>query len=81
MAHDIICINTDNNFVENPGQPEKNDHHIKDQLEKQKKGTNHWKPELASNSEEAVAADRNNEGKDPKQLAKETAGHAEEKHK
>ncbi|PNP37956.1 hypothetical protein TGAM01_v210065 [Trichoderma gamsii] len=34
------------------------EHHKKDSLEKQKKGSGHWKPELASDSEEAVKADR-----------------------
>ncbi|KAL7921557.1 hypothetical protein ACQKWADRAFT_295376 [Trichoderma austrokoningii] len=34
------------------------DLHKKDSLAKQKKGSGHWKPELASDSEEAVRADR-----------------------
>ncbi|UKZ71668.1 uncharacterized protein TrAtP1_012620 [Trichoderma atroviride] len=34
------------------------DLHKKDSLAKQKKGSGHWKPELASDSEEAVKADR-----------------------
>jgi hypothetical protein len=34
------------------------DHHKRDSLEKQKQGKGHWKPELASDSEEAVKADR-----------------------
>ncbi|KAK4068881.1 hypothetical protein H0G86_011119 [Trichoderma simmonsii] len=34
------------------------DHHKQDSLAKQKKGSGHWKPELASDSEEAVRADR-----------------------
>ncbi|KAL7928869.1 mitochondrial carrier protein PET8 [Trichoderma chlorosporum] len=34
------------------------DVHKKDSLAKQKKGSGHWKPELASDSEEAVKADR-----------------------
>lgn len=40
--------------------PETNDFdkHKKDSLDKQKRGTGHWKPELASDSEEAVKADR-----------------------
>ncbi|KXJ86719.1 hypothetical protein Micbo1qcDRAFT_208843 [Microdochium bolleyi] len=36
--------------------PEK---HKQDSLAKQKSGKGHWKPELASESEEAVKADRN----------------------
>ncbi|KAH7133903.1 hypothetical protein EDB81DRAFT_950126 [Dactylonectria macrodidyma] len=39
---------TDNNY----------DRHRQDSLAKQKKGTGHWKPELASDSEEALHADR-----------------------
>jgi hypothetical protein len=39
--------------------PEKNyDYHKRDSLEKQKQGKGHWKPELASDSEEAIKADR-----------------------
>ncbi|KAL7909941.1 hypothetical protein GGI35DRAFT_478824 [Trichoderma velutinum] len=34
------------------------DMHKKDSLAKQKRGSGHWKPELASDSEEAVKADR-----------------------
>ncbi|PFH60309.1 hypothetical protein XA68_11155 [Ophiocordyceps unilateralis] len=34
------------------------EHHKKDSLAKQRQGTGHWKPELASDSEEAVKADR-----------------------
>ncbi|KAH6605016.1 mitochondrial carrier pet8 [Trichoderma cornu-damae] len=32
--------------------------HKRDSLAKQKKGSGHWKPELASDSEEALMADR-----------------------
>ncbi|KAI9795417.1 MAG: hypothetical protein M1835_005838 [Candelina submexicana] len=34
------------------------EHHKQDQLRKQKEGKGHWKHELASNSEAAVKADR-----------------------
>ncbi|KAF7544132.1 hypothetical protein G7046_g9847 [Stylonectria norvegica] len=34
------------------------DKHKKDSLDKQKQGKGHWKPELASDSEEAIKADR-----------------------
>ncbi|ESZ96711.1 hypothetical protein SBOR_2904 [Sclerotinia borealis F-4128] len=37
----------------NPEQAAENEHHKQDQLAKQKEGKNHWKPELASDSEEA----------------------------
>ncbi|KAI9901225.1 hypothetical protein N3K66_003042 [Trichothecium roseum] len=33
--------------------------HKHDSLDKQRRGAGHWKPELASDSEEAVKADRN----------------------
>jgi len=36
-------------------QAENNERHKQDQLKKQKEGKGHWKPELASNSEEAVS--------------------------
>ncbi|KAK4236437.1 hypothetical protein C8A03DRAFT_45560 [Achaetomium macrosporum] len=38
--------------------PEDLDYHKRDSLEKQKKGQGHWKPELASVSEESIKADR-----------------------
>lgn len=44
------------------------DRHKKDSLEKQKKGSGHWKPELASDSEEAVRADRASREHTPEQL-------------
>ncbi|KAA8565567.1 hypothetical protein EYC84_009421 [Monilinia fructicola] len=69
----------------NPEQAAANERHKQDQLAKQKEGKNHWKPELASDSEEAVAADRHEHSdhseKGIKELQKKTEGHAEEKHK
>jgi hypothetical protein len=56
------------------------DKHKQDSLAKQKKGSGHWKSELASDSEEALKADRNESG-DPKTLQERTKGAAEEKHK
>lgn len=38
--------------------PETFEKHKQDSLSKQKKGEGHWKPELASNSEESIWADR-----------------------
>ncbi|KAF4872809.1 hypothetical protein K4K49_010415 [Colletotrichum sp. SAR 10_70] len=52
--------------------------HKQDSLHKQKQGKGHWKPELASDSEEALKADRNTEGVDPKTLAERTKKAAEE---
>ncbi|KIN01430.1 hypothetical protein OIDMADRAFT_29099 [Oidiodendron maius Zn] len=59
--------------------------HKQDLLRKQKEGKGHWKPELASDSEEAVAADRHkhsgHETETLEELQKRTAQHAEKKHK
>ncbi|KAF4976553.1 hypothetical protein FZEAL_6787 [Fusarium zealandicum] len=54
--------------------------HKQDSLDKQKKGTGHWKPELASDSEEAVKADRmpGDPVKDMKNLQEKTKRAAEE---
>ncbi|KAI1300804.1 hypothetical protein F5Y03DRAFT_224328 [Xylaria venustula] len=57
--------------------PEK---HKEDLLAKQKSGKGHWKPELASDSEEAVKADRTSH-EDVATLQNRTKGHAEETHK
>ncbi|KAM0415684.1 hypothetical protein ACHAPT_013384 [Fusarium lateritium] len=56
------------------------DKHKQDSLAKQKKGTGHWKPELASDSEEAVKADRSTDdpAKDLKDLQERTKRAAEE---
>jgi hypothetical protein len=41
-------------WLDNPDLAEQNEKHKQDLLNKQKEGKGHWKPELASNSEEAV---------------------------
>lgn len=46
-------------WLDNPDAAESNDKHIKDGLQKQKDGKGHWKPELASDSEEAVRSRSN----------------------
>ena len=53
------------------------DKHKRDSLEKQRQGHGHWKPELASDSEEALHADRD-ASMDPHQLAERTKRLAEE---
>jgi len=63
------------------GLAEKNEHHKQDTIAKAKAGKGHWKPELASDSEEAVNADRAHKGETPEEMQKKTASHAEEKHK
>ena len=50
-----IHVNTKTMFLETDVDYE---HHKQDSLKKQKEGAAHWKPELASDSEEAVKADR-----------------------
>jgi hypothetical protein len=82
------CISSrdyiDNNpFPDNPNDDKAK--HRDDAVQKAKNGKGHWKPELASDSEEAVAADRQehaDHSKDGiKELQKKTEKHAEEKHK
>jgi len=65
----------------NPDQAETNDRHKQDTLQKQKDGKGHWKPELASDSEEAVAADRQSKNDSIEEMQKKTAEHVEKKHK
>lgn len=59
--------------------------HKQDALRKQKQGKGHWKPELASDSEEAVKADRADAAASEKEalnkLQERTKGHAEDKAK
>lgn len=54
--------------------------HKEDSLSKQKSGKGHWKPELASDGEEAVKADRTPD-EDISKLQERTKKHAEEKSK
>lgn len=60
--------------------PEK---HKQDGLSKQKSGKGHWKPELASDSEEAIKADRagQEQAEDMASLQNRTKATAEETHK
>ncbi|KAI0391002.1 hypothetical protein F5Y17DRAFT_33548 [Xylariaceae sp. FL0594] len=63
--------------------PEK---HKQDLLAKQKAGKGHWKPELASESEEAIKADRSHaekagDAEDISSLQNRTKAAAEDKHK
>ena len=59
-----------------PGQGENYETHKQDQLRRQKEGRNFWKPELASESEANVAADRR-EHRDPFELQRATKDMAE----
>jgi len=65
----------------NPDQGAENEKHKQDQLQKQKEGKGHWKPELASDSEEALTADRHSSSDNIEDLQKKTIDHAEKKHK
>lgn len=53
------------------------DKHKRDSLAKQKQGSGHWKPELASDSEAAIRADRSGP-EDLKELQERTKHSAEE---
>lgn len=54
------------------------DKHKQDSLSKQNSGQGHWKPELASDGEEAVKADRT-PTEDFSKMQERTKKHAEEK--
>jgi len=59
------------------------DHHKNDQLQKQKDGKGHWKGELASQSEAAIKADReeiNASEETISKLQKETEQYAQKTH-
>ncbi|POS87497.1 hypothetical protein EPUL_000672 [Erysiphe pulchra] len=70
-----------NDQVDNPNQASQNERHKQDALKKQKEGKGHWKAELASDSEEAIAADRNHRDESLHELQKRTVEHAEDKHR
>jgi len=80
MTRKLITI-----FLDDPEQASNNEKHKQDSLAKSKDGKGHWKPELASDSEEAITADRNahadHSADGIKELQKKTAEHAEKKHK
>ncbi|EEY17902.1 conserved hypothetical protein [Verticillium alfalfae VaMs.102] len=65
---------------ESAGQDADYKKHQDDSLRKQKEGKGHWKPELASDSEEAINADRNAD-LTPEQLQEKTKKAAEETRK
>jgi len=79
MSSSVRALKEDDRHSENMG--EHNERHKQDQLQKQKDGKGHWKPELASNSEEAVAADRQAGNDSIQEMQKKTAEHVEKKHK
>lgn len=57
------------------------DKHKQDSLNKQRQGSGHWKPELASDSEEAVRADKAGHEGDMASLQEKTKKAAEESSK
>jgi len=66
---------------DSPGLADCVEKHKEDLLRKQKDGTGHWKPELASHSEEIVVADRDGVVTTIEEMQKTTVKHVEEKHK
>jgi len=76
---------SDNVPPDHPSLGSEYEKHKQDLLKKQKEGKGHWKPELASASEEAVAADRHEHSdhseKGIKELQEKTVKDVEEKHK
>jgi len=69
----------------NADNAEQSERHKEDSLKKQKDGKGHWKAELASDSEEAVTADRHeyddHKTESMEELQKRTIQHAEKKHR
>ena len=61
-------------------QDPESEKHKQDSLNKQRQGKGHWKPELASDSEEAIKADRNSTSS-PSELAEKTKSAAEDARK
>ncbi|RDL37347.1 Uncharacterized protein BP5553_04780 [Venustampulla echinocandica] len=61
--------------------PEENEKHKQDTVRKAKEGKGHWKPELATNSEEAVKADRSAGSDSIADLQKRTVEYAEKTRK
>ena len=58
---------------------EQYEHHKNDQIQKQKEGKGHWKPELASNSEEAINADRSSKSMEEMQQDAKNQGEKDRK--
>ncbi|KAE8453501.1 hypothetical protein EG329_010362 [Mollisiaceae sp. DMI_Dod_QoI] len=79
MSSSVRALKEDDRHGDNMG--EHNERHKQDLLQKHKDGKGHWKPELASNSEEAVAADRQAGKESIQEMQKKTAEHVEKKHK
>ncbi|OWP02012.1 hypothetical protein B2J93_1484 [Marssonina coronariae] len=65
----------------NPDQAATTEKHKQDTLQKQQDGKGHWKPELASDSEEAITADRHSTNDSIEEMQKKTTEHVEKKHK
>ncbi|MCJ1229024.1 hypothetical protein MMC12_005688 [Toensbergia leucococca] len=78
-----MALNESNRGRDSNDTAKEIDHHKHDQLQKQKEGKGHWTPELASDSETAVAADRGEHDHSEEGISKlqeDTAGHAQDKH-
>ncbi|KAJ4424475.1 hypothetical protein N0V82_000799 [Gnomoniopsis sp. IMI 355080] len=73
-----FAVSSSHQIKESSGDVKDYDKHKQDSLSKQKSGKGHWKPELASDGEEAVKADRQPH-EDISKLQERTKQHAEEK--
>ncbi|CAN8103630.1 unnamed protein product [Discula destructiva] len=75
-----FAVSSSRQIKESSGDNKDYDKHKQDSLSKQKSGQGHWKPELASDGEEAVKADRQPK-EDVSTLQERTKHHAEDKAK
>ncbi|KKY37435.1 hypothetical protein UCDDA912_g02588 [Diaporthe ampelina] len=80
MLRRSFAVSSVNRIKESSGDVKDYEKHKQDSLSKQKTGKGHWKPELASDGEEAVKADRLPE-EDISKLQERTKKHAEDKSK
>ncbi|KAK2607718.1 hypothetical protein N8I77_006379 [Diaporthe amygdali] len=80
MLRRSFAVSSVNRIKESSGDVKDYEKHKQDSLSKQKDGKGHWKPELASDGEEAVKADRTPH-EDISKLQERTKKHAEEKSK
>ncbi|POS71520.1 hypothetical protein DHEL01_v210091 [Diaporthe helianthi] len=80
MLRRSFAVSSVNRIKESSGETKDYETHKQDSLSKQKAGKGHWKPELASDGEEAVKADRTPD-EDISKLQERTKKHAEDKSK
>ncbi|KAL1865158.1 hypothetical protein Daus18300_007284 [Diaporthe australafricana] len=78
MLRRSFAVSSVNRIKESSGDNKDFEKHKQDSLSKQKDGKGHWKPELASDGEEAIKADRTPD-EDISKLQERTKKHAQEK--